>query len=107
MRTEIIPLEPDAVSTAEGKSDDGYLLFLQPFLKHNLFLGMEITINNQLRSIAADSVTVQHVLDLEIPKRQKGIAVAVNNVIVPKGEWESYPVLSQDKIVIIKATQGG
>ena len=68
---------------------------------------MEITINNQLRSIPADSVTVQHILDLEIPKRQKGVAVAVNNVIVPKAEWDTYPVLSQDKILIIKATQGG
>jgi sulfur carrier protein len=68
---------------------------------------MEITINNQLRSIQADSVTVQHILDMEIPKRQKGIAVAVNNTIVPKGEWDTYPVLSHDKILIIKATQGG
>ena len=68
---------------------------------------MEITINNQVRSIAADSVTVQHILDMEIPKRQKGIAVAVNHTIVPKEEWNSYPVLPQDKILIIKATQGG
>jgi sulfur carrier protein len=83
------------------------LLFSAAIPEAKSFLGMEITINNQLRSIAADSVTVQHILDLEIPKRQKGIAVAVNNVIVPKTEWESYPVLSQDKIVIIKATQGG
>jgi sulfur carrier protein len=83
------------------------LLFSAAIPEAQSFLGMEITINNQLRSIAADSVTVQHILDMEVPKRQKGIAVAVNNVIVPKAEWESYPVLSQDKIVIIKATQGG
>lgn len=38
---------------------------------------------------------------------KKGIAVAVNNSVVPKAEWNTYEVKSADKITIIRATQGG
>ena len=37
----------------------------------------------------------------------RGMAVAVNNSIIQKKEWESYLVNDNDKITLIKATQGG
>lgn len=36
-----------------------------------------------------------------------GIAIAVNNIIVSRKSWESQVLRSNDKILIIKATQGG
>ncbi len=39
--------------------------------------------------------------------KQKGLAVAVNNNIVPKAEWENHELKENDKITIIRATQGG
>ena len=38
---------------------------------------------------------------------QKGIAVAVNNAVVPKTEWQNRILNENDKITIIRATQGG
>jgi sulfur carrier protein len=38
---------------------------------------------------------------------QKGIAVAVNNTVVPRFQWESYTLQENDKILVIKAMQGG
>lgn len=37
----------------------------------------------------------------------KGIAVAVNNKVVPKSNWESFHLNENDTITIIRATQGG
>ena len=40
-------------------------------------------------------------------QNQKGIAVAVNNAVIPKAEWQDKILNENDKITIIKATQGG
>ncbi len=36
-----------------------------------------------------------------------GIAVAVNNSVIPKNNWTELIINHQDKITIITATQGG
>ena len=36
-----------------------------------------------------------------------GIAVAVNNVIIPKDEWENRFLVNGDKVTVIRATYGG
>lgn len=38
---------------------------------------------------------------------EKGIAVALNNKVVPRTEWEKCMIHKNDKIILIKATQGG
>ena len=68
---------------------------------------MELKINNQTKQFATDSLTVQALLDLEIPIKQNGIAVAINNTVIPKSNWNSHPILETDDILIISATQGG
>lgn len=37
----------------------------------------------------------------------QGIAVAVNQLVVPRNDWPSTPLQSGDKIEIITAVQGG
>ncbi|MGZ4033548.1 MAG: sulfur carrier protein ThiS [Bacteroidia bacterium] len=37
----------------------------------------------------------------------KGIAVALNNKVIPRAEWGNNIVNKNDKIILIKATQGG
>jgi len=68
---------------------------------------MELKINNQTKQFATDSLTVQALLDLEIPIKQNGIAVAINNTVIPKSNWNSHPIQKTDDILIISATQGG
>jgi len=68
---------------------------------------MELKINNQINQFTAHSLTVQALLDLEIPEKQNGIALAINNTVIPKSDWNSYPIQETDDILIISATQGG
>lgn len=67
---------------------------------------MEVFINNQSVPVS-DSATLSDVLLQHNFLDKKGIAVAVNNFVVSKAEWNSYKVVSADKITIIRATQGG
>lgn len=68
---------------------------------------MELKINNQTKQFAPDSLTAQALLDLEIPDKQNGIAVAINNTVIPKSDWNTHPLTENDEILIISATQGG
>lgn len=68
---------------------------------------MEIKVNNQIKKITSNNLTVQALLDLEIPNKQNGIALAINNVVVPKSNWNSHHIKEKDEILIISATQGG
>ena len=38
---------------------------------------------------------------------RKGLAVALNGAVVPRAEWESRRIGAEDKLLIIRATQGG
>ena len=61
---------------------------------------MELKINNQTKEFAPDSLTVQALLDLEIPNKQNGIAVAVNNTVIPKINWDLHHLSETDDILI-------
>lgn len=37
----------------------------------------------------------------------KGLAVAVNNTVIPRTNWNAYNLNENDTITIIRATQGG
>jgi len=68
---------------------------------------MELKINQQIKQFNAESLSVQSLLDLEIPNKQNGIAVAINSTVVPKIRWNEFFVQETDEILIISATQGG
>lgn len=99
-------MEPDSVSTDEGKSKT---LRSTPFPK--VFFKtpeMEITINNKLKTLTAPQpITVQQLINQEIPERQQGIAIAINNRVIAKAEWQQTTIAHKDEVTIIRATQGG
>ena len=67
---------------------------------------MEITVNQQAY-LVNNKCTIQYLLTVVIKQSAKGLAVAINQTIIPKTEWESRLLNPGDQIVIIKATQGG
>ena len=67
---------------------------------------MEITFNNHPQQIKEQS-SVQIIINDLIGEKQNGIAVAVNETVVPKTNWDSYLLQPNDKVLVIKATQGG
>ncbi len=67
---------------------------------------MNILINGQA-TVMPENSTITDVL-LHIKQIQTGgIAVAINDIVVPKGKWATSMVAEGDKILIIKASQGG
>lgn len=67
---------------------------------------MEITVNNSSQEVT-DHSTLYDLVHARLGDKQKGIAVAVNNTVIPKANWEGHLLKSNDSILIIKATQGG
>ncbi len=67
---------------------------------------MEIKLNNQIKSFP-EQCTIQQLLDQIVPEKQKGIAIAVNNVVIQKNRWQTHFIKQNDDVLIIKATQGG
>lgn len=102
---EIIPYEPDADNAAEGKSSEILSRTAIPDVFLNL-KGMEITFNNRSQQIREQS-SIQIILNDLVGEKLKGIAVAVNETVIAKTRWDSYVLEPGDKVLVIKATQGG
>jgi len=67
---------------------------------------MEISINHKSSEIP-EHYSVQQLLFSIFPENQKGIAVAINQHVVPKSNWATQFLMPQDSVTLIKATQGG
>lgn len=67
---------------------------------------MNIYINDELTTVANEA-TLQQVIDNAAIKRKKGIAVAVDNQVIPRNQWTHFFLKEDSKIIIITATQGG
>ena len=65
---------------------------------------MKIKVNNKEVETGANYL-LQLSQQLELP--QTGIAVAVNNRMVPRSEWEHFVLHENDELIIIKAVCGG
>lgn len=65
---------------------------------------MKVTVNNrEVETTASNLLLLSQQLNLP----PAGIAVAVNNRIVPRSEWENSPISQGDSLIIIKAVCGG
>jgi len=67
---------------------------------------MNILINGQATDMPQNSTITDVLLHIE-QKQTGGIAVALNDMVVPKGKWTTSQVVDGDKVLIIKASQGG
>lgn len=70
-------------------------------------LGMHLTINHTLRTFTTLPDTLEALIVMELPHKRKGIAVALNNRIIPQALWAETTLHNNDTILIITATQGG
>jgi sulfur carrier protein len=67
---------------------------------------MEVTVNQQ-KHIVRENCTVQVLISDVLRQQMRGIAIAIDKLIVPKSQWDRHNLKSGDDIIIIKATQGG
>jgi sulfur carrier protein len=65
---------------------------------------MKIRVNN--KEVETQTCNLQR-LSQELNFPQTGIAVAVNNRMIPRAQWEHYILNEHDDLIIIKAVCGG
>lgn len=69
-------------------------------------LFMQIKVNNQEYQVQS-KISIEELLTQLEKANTTGIAVAVNDEVIPKNEWDSHFLAEQDDILIVTATQGG
>ena len=67
---------------------------------------MDITVNAQPYRMEEHANLIDVLEKAKIINRF-GIAIAVNNTVVPKVEWEKFILKDKDNIIIINAISGG
>ena len=63
-------------------------------------------VNNTPHETATAETLTQLLAHLALDQ-PRGLAVAVNDTVVPRAEWAAHALKEQDRITIIRATQGG
>lgn len=67
---------------------------------------MIIRVNDQPREVANDLALADLVRDLGLAER-KGVAIAINDEVVPRSTWPTRALSEGERILVIQATQGG
>jgi sulfur carrier protein len=101
---EKLPLEPAPVSTGEGNKYHTISMFL--CVPSNTICIIMITVNGTSHAHISEKTIVEMLSILNI-NAEKGVAIAVNNVVVAKSSWREKIVSDGDTVLLIKATQGG
>jgi len=68
---------------------------------------MELIINHTRKTFDVLPETLEALMAIEASQKRKGIAVALNNRIIPQSFWAETILNDNDSILIITATQGG
>lgn len=66
----------------------------------------EVSINQQLFQLPEDGCLAD-VLSLLRVEQADGMAIAVNEVVIPRSEWARHRLREADRVFVIRATQGG
>jgi sulfur carrier protein len=66
-----------------------------------------ITVNGRPSDVAAGTTVAALLAALGVPAEARGVAVAVDAEVVPRGEWETRVVASGAQVEIVTAVQGG
>jgi sulfur carrier protein len=67
---------------------------------------MNIRVNDQPREVAANTALADLVSALGLGER-KGVAIAINDEVVPRAAWAGRRLVEGDGVLVIQATQGG
>ncbi|UOQ98573.1 sulfur carrier protein ThiS [Hymenobacter sp. 5317J-9] len=63
-------------------------------------------VNNSPQETAEAQTLTQLLAGLALAE-QRGLAVAVNDEVVPRAAWAAHALREHDRVTIIRATQGG
>ena len=66
---------------------------------------MKLTVNSKETEVKDGCTVAEFTIQLALP--EKGIAIAINNKMVPRTEWAERILQPNDNLVVIKAACGG
>ena len=90
---------------AQGKVIYLYLYF--PIFPEAIVNSIMFITYNGIELEIESEVSLHDYLHKQGLSEQSGIAVAVNETVIPKKEWEDHILKPYDSVLVIKATQGG
>lgn len=67
---------------------------------------MTVHVNDRPRALADGAVLADLLGELGLAER-KGVAIAIDDVVVPRSTWPTRPLADGERILVIQATQGG
>lgn len=82
-----------------------FIRYLFSYFAGNKKERMQIIVNNKAMEMAEGSTLSTLAEALRLP--EKGVAVAVNNQMIPREEWSATSLQAGAQIVVIKAACGG
>ena len=68
---------------------------------------MNIKVNGETTEISPGLTLHQLLLDLDIDPARPGIAVAIDQEVIPRTQWDATEIRQESEIEIIRAAQGG
>ena len=68
---------------------------------------MKVIINDTLINLSSSTMTLEQAVLNSGVTDFRGLAVAVNNKVIPRINWGTFNLNENDTITIIHATQGG
>lgn len=105
---EIISFEPDSDNADAGNSIHIFIYSTSisfSFNNYQLIINMEIIVNGIPKEILENTI-LKELVD-SILNDTKGVAIAINDAVIPKAQWSDLKLNQNDKVLFIKATQGG
>jgi len=67
---------------------------------------MQIAVNGEMKEVKEALLLSELLPELGITKTA-GLALAVNESVVARSQWEQFALTQNDKVLIIRATKGG
>jgi sulfur carrier protein len=68
---------------------------------------MNVTVNGRPADLPSDATVASLVETLELPAAGRGVAVAVDREVVPRGAWDTTALAEGAKVEVVHAVQGG
>jgi sulfur carrier protein len=68
---------------------------------------VRVRVNGQERDVDPETTVLDVLALLEIAGDARGVAVAVERDVVPRGQWPSRVLLEGEQVEIVTAMQGG
>lgn len=68
---------------------------------------MTVSVNGEARELPDGATVGDLVAELDLPADGRGVAVAVDRSVVPRGAWAATPLHADAHVEIVRAIQGG